>query len=653
MVRQNKTGRRVGRFDETVMREAVNSVINDNKTIRSAAKEKNLSFQTLSRYVKKFKEDPSCRMAPNYKVNQIFSKELEKALIDYIFQCSKMFYGLTITDCRKLAYDLAKANNLSIPHNWEEAKKASVDWYKGFRKRHPNLSLRTPEGCSLARAIGFNKVNVDLFFEKLENVLKRHPNFSTGLRIYNLDETGTLTVQNSAAKVLAEKGTKQVSKIQSSERGTLVTTCCIVNASGHAIPPVMVFPRVHFKSHMITGAPPGTLGLATKSGWMNTECFIEVLKHFIKHTASSSDNPSLLIMDNHESHISIEGLNLCKNYGVTVLTVPPHCTHKLQPLDVGLLKPFHVFYNDALSSWEKANPGTPVTIYQVASFVGIAYPRAMTPVNIGASFKKTGIFPFDKHVFTEEDFVASQVTERDFPTETPVVYLQSPSTSRPLDFQQQPERTPPKDADAVLFVSPSDVRGYPKRSESTVRKNTRRKGRTMVATDTPEKEEIEAYKMDKTAKMAVKRNLKATDDMDVVESEEEDPEQFSVHDSDSSVGDEHFLSEEEDNLDVTLPPAKLASIKCGDFLLVRLEYDASSNKTIKKYFVGQVLLINNNETFELQFLRKSTKNNTCFVFPIVEDISPILNNQIVKILDAPKISRGRHFFSNLKSDFLS
>lgn len=169
-------------------------------------------------------------------------------------------------------------------------------------------------------------MNVDMFFDKLENVVKRHLNFSSGLRTYNLDETGTLTVQNSAAKALAKKGTKQVSKIQSSERGTLVTTC-IVNASGHAIPPAMVFPRVHFKSHMITGAPPGTLGLATKTGWMNTECFIEVLQHFIKHTASSSDNPSLLIMDNHENHIFIEGIYLCKRSGVTILTVPPHC-HK-------------------------------------------------------------------------------------------------------------------------------------------------------------------------------------------------------------------------------------------------------------------------------------------------------------------------------------
>ncbi|KAF2890086.1 hypothetical protein ILUMI_16087 [Ignelater luminosus] len=102
-------------------------------------------------------------------------------------------------------------------------------------------------------------------------------------------------------------------------------------------------------------------------------------------------------MDNHESYISIEGINLCKYNGVTVREyVPPYCTHRLQPLDVGLLKPFHTFYNDALCSWEKANSGTLVTICQIASFVGIAYVRSMTLVNMAAAFKKTGIHSYDR-----------------------------------------------------------------------------------------------------------------------------------------------------------------------------------------------------------------------------------------------------------------
>ncbi|CAH0402537.1 unnamed protein product [Chilo suppressalis] len=39
--------------------------------------------------------------------------------------------------------------------------------------------------------------------------------------------------------------------------------------------------------------------------------------------------PSLHIMDNHESHLSIEALDLGKQSGVVVLTFHPHTTNKL------------------------------------------------------------------------------------------------------------------------------------------------------------------------------------------------------------------------------------------------------------------------------------------------------------------------------------
>ncbi|KAF2890433.1 hypothetical protein ILUMI_15740 [Ignelater luminosus] len=121
-------------------------------------------------------------------------------------------------------------------------------------------------------------------------------------------------------------------------------------------------------------------------------------------------------MNNHETHILIEGINLCKNSGVTVSTVPPHCTHRLQPLDVGLLKPFHTFYNDALCSWEKANPD----------------PKASTTL-----------------VFNEE-----------FATHFPL-----------------------RNVIATAFIySPTDIRGYPKKTRTVSGKNKRRKGKPMIDT---------------------------------------------------------------------------------------------------------------------------------------------------------------------------
>lgn len=42
------------------------------------------------------------------------------------------------------------------------------------------------------------------------------------------------------------------------------------------------------------------------------------------------------IYDNHESHLSIAVINLAKANSVTILTIPPHSSSKMQPLFVCL-----------------------------------------------------------------------------------------------------------------------------------------------------------------------------------------------------------------------------------------------------------------------------------------------------------------------------
>lgn len=99
-------------------------------------------------------------------------------------------------------------------------------------------------------------------------------------------------MMNKTTKVFAEKGSKNVAIPSAAEWGPLVTLCCIISANGNHIPPAMVFPQVHFKNHMTTGAYPGTLGLATVSGWMNNELFIQVLQHFVHLTNCSESRQS-------------------------------------------------------------------------------------------------------------------------------------------------------------------------------------------------------------------------------------------------------------------------------------------------------------------------------------------------------------------------
>ena len=150
---------------------------------------------------------------------------------------------------------------------------------------------------------------------------------------------------------MTKKVLKQVGQITSAERDTLVTICFCINAAGNALPPAYIFPRVNFPDHMTKGAPNGSLGLATQSGWMNSELFPLVLEHFIRHMNISVANPGVLVMDNHKSYISVEVVEMARENSLSIITFPAHCSHRMQPLDVCVYGSFKRYYNTACDSW--------------------------------------------------------------------------------------------------------------------------------------------------------------------------------------------------------------------------------------------------------------------------------------------------------------
>jgi hypothetical protein len=154
----------------------------------------------------------------------------------------------------------------------------------------------------------------------------------SGNKICNLDETCNSTVLV-PPKIICAKGMKQVGSVTSGERGINVTVTVPVNAIGNHVPPMFIFPRVHFKYYMLTGAPAASIGGANPAGWSNENLFIDCLKHFIACEKPCKRDPAVLILDNHESHLSIAAINVAKENGIVMLTLPPHTSHKLQPLD--------------------------------------------------------------------------------------------------------------------------------------------------------------------------------------------------------------------------------------------------------------------------------------------------------------------------------
>lgn len=494
--------------------QAVKMVCDEQMSIRQVATALNISKSALARHVSKYKKSENKNQLvfqKNLTCSLVFSLDQENLLSEYLIKASKMHYGLSTIQVRTLAFQYAEALNLNFPNSWKEKGTAGKDWFYGFRDRHKELSLRAPEPTSLSRATSFNKHNIDSFLNNLKKIYEKY-NLSAD-RIYNCDETGVTTVHK-PTKVIAKRGQKQVGQVTSAERGQLITVLCIVNAAGNDIPPVFIFPRVKPNDAFIKQAPKGSLGLSYPSGWMTQNNFALAFDHIIKHTRCSKADPILLIFDNHESHIQIEVIRKAKEVGIHLLTFPPHCSHRLQPLDVSIYGPFKAKYNAACNDWMINHPGKTITLYDVAELVNVAYEGSFNKKNIIAGFKKTGIYPFNSEPFSEEDFLMSAVSDRpepeldqhlDISQEMPcssktilqTVANSSPSTSH-LSEAVTSRETPPgqlivHDSPPLenVILSPQDIRPYPKAAPRKVSNRGRRKGRTIILTDTPEKEAIE------------------------------------------------------------------------------------------------------------------------------------------------------------------
>jgi hypothetical protein len=167
------------------------------------------------------------------------------------------------------------------------------------------------------------------------------------------------------------------------------------------------------KPELTNNGPPGAAYTCQEKGWMSHEGFVVWLRHFIAHVKPSKESPVVLILDGHVSHTkNLEAIELARDSGIVMVSLPPHCTHRLQPLDVSFFGPFKRAYDSALRSWQIRHPGRPVTTWQFAELLSPAYAKAATIENAVSGFKASGLWPLNVGIFKETDFAAAYITDQ-------------------------------------------------------------------------------------------------------------------------------------------------------------------------------------------------------------------------------------------------
>ena len=104
----------------------------------------------------------------------------------------------------------------------------------------------------------------------------------------------------------------------------------------------------------------------------------------------------LLILNRHGSHITMAFIEYCDAHKIHLAILPPHSTHTLQPLNVGLFKPLASAYSNELSNFLYRSQGiTGITKRDFFKLFYKAWDDSITPANTLSAFKKCGISPFN------------------------------------------------------------------------------------------------------------------------------------------------------------------------------------------------------------------------------------------------------------------
>ncbi|XP_017473048.1 PREDICTED: uncharacterized protein LOC108364016 [Rhagoletis zephyria] len=390
------------------MMEAISAVKTKQMGFLKASKEYNVPKTTLRRLVADEGRPVEEVVAAKLGRKPIFPPELEDSLAEYILLMEAKLFGLTQNDIRSLAFQLAVKN--SLPNSFSVIKEtAGRDWLRLFLRRHPSLSFRQPTSTSVARARGFSKENEAVFFDMLEKEMTTY-NFSPN-NIYNVDETGISVVPAKMPKVLALKGRKQIRALASAERGSLITAILCMSAAGSFVPPMFIFPRKRDNPLLMKGAPPGSIHANHPSGWVQTNLFSKWFKHFLATVKPSESSPVLLILDGHTSHTrNIEIIELARNNHIHILSIPPHSSHKIQPLDKTFMGPLKKYLTEEIRCWA-INNAKALTHFDIIELFGRSYMKTQTGEIAVKGFSSTGICPFNRNIFNDHDFLAAEEVE--------------------------------------------------------------------------------------------------------------------------------------------------------------------------------------------------------------------------------------------------
>ncbi|KIJ34157.1 hypothetical protein M422DRAFT_118962, partial [Sphaerobolus stellatus SS14] len=281
----------------------------------------------------------------------------------------------------------------------------SDNWITKFLSDHPEIRGSKAKGLDPKRAATFNKEAVFDYFDKLKAIIAAHQ--IPPENIYNMDEKGIQLGggrKNSSTLYFFNREDKS-RYILKSDSLVLITVIEAVCENGTLVPPGFILPQ---GSVVNWWDWDGFRVTETENGWTNDAICHQWFNKVFLPLAKSRGDPTkriLLILDGHSSHETTEMLDYAYQQEVILMELPSHTTHRLQPLDVGIFGPLQ--HSSIKHCEEMGVMHKEITRETVISEYMKIRAKSITSASIKDAFKKSGLWPINRHIFTDKDFAPS------------------------------------------------------------------------------------------------------------------------------------------------------------------------------------------------------------------------------------------------------
>jgi len=161
--------------------------------------------------------------------------------------------------------------------------------------------------------------------------------------------------------------------------------CC--NGAGGSVAPMYIFAGARRKVEWTAGCIPGATVAMTDSSMIQGHLFLEWFKWFVGQLEGV---PSLLLLDGHFAHLGTSVLKYARSANVAIFTLPSHCSHFLQPCDVGPFKAFKAMVEVAIHDFPLHHFGRLPTRDDIMSLTHVPWVRAFAASTVKSGLAKAG-----------------------------------------------------------------------------------------------------------------------------------------------------------------------------------------------------------------------------------------------------------------------